>query len=442
MWPPEKAEPLDTTGLYERFEDAGFAYGPVFQGLRAAWSRDGEVFAEASLPDGTDGDAFTLHPALFDAGLHATALAGDGGEAGSTGGVPFSWNGVSVPAVGASSVRLRLSRTDDGTLAIAVTDTAGTPVASVGSLVTRPLSAGQFGGAGGAGRDSLFQLDWAAAGDPATRDAETPGPVAVLGPDTALLGSGDLLAEAGTEGVTGLADLVTGTGPEEDVPSVVLLPVATAPEAASGTGDAAAAAHAATARVLETLRDWSAEERFAASRLVVVTRGASDGADPAAAAVWGLVRAAQAENPGRFTLLDLEPSATSPLGMSALRAALASDEPQLALREDRLLAPRLVRAATPAESDAAGWDPEGTVLITGGTGGLGATVARHLVAEHGVRSLLLVSRRGPAAEGAGELAAALEESGAHVTVAACDVGDRTAVDALLGRSPPTARCGR
>ncbi|PJT50076.1 hypothetical protein CWI85_14060, partial [Streptomyces albidoflavus] len=126
-------------------------------------------------------------------------------------------------------------------------------------------------------------------------------------------------------------------------------PVATAPEAASGTGDVAAAAHAATARVLETLRDWSAEERFAASRLVVVTRGASDGADPAAAAVWGLVRAAQAENPGRFTLLDLEPSATSPLGMSALRAALASGEPQLALREDRLLAPRLVRAVTPAE---------------------------------------------------------------------------------------------
>ncbi|KPC88045.1 hypothetical protein ADL27_41715, partial [Streptomyces sp. NRRL F-6602] len=81
------------------------------------------------------------------------------------------------------------------------------------------------------------------------------------------------------------------------------------------------------------------------------------------------------------------------------------------------------------------WDPEGTVLITGGTGGLGATVARHLVAEHGVRSLLLVSRRGPAAEGAGELAAALEESGAHVTVAACDVGDRTAVDALLAEIP-------
>ncbi|MEW1790949.1 SDR family NAD(P)-dependent oxidoreductase, partial [Streptomyces albidoflavus] len=255
--------------------------------------------------------------------------------------------------------------------------------------------------------------------------------------DTGLLGAGfgDLLAEAGTEGATGLADLVTATGPEEDVPSVVLLPVATAPEAGSGTGDAAAAAHAATAQVLETLRDWSAEERFAASRLVVVTRGASDGADPAAAAVWGLVRAAQAENPGRFILLDLEPAATSPLGMSALRAALASGEPQLALREDRLLAPRLVRAATPAESDAAGWDPEGTVLITGGTGGLGATVARHLVAEHGVRSLLLVSRRGPAAEGAGELAAALEESGAHVTVAACDVGDRTAVDALLAEIP-------
>ncbi|KPC91327.1 hypothetical protein ADL27_30920, partial [Streptomyces sp. NRRL F-6602] len=155
---------------------------------------------------------------LLDAALHA--LVFDVLEGPAQGWLPFSWNGVSVHAVGASSVRLRLSRTDDGTLAIAVTDTAGTPVASVGSLVTRPLSAGQFGGAGGAGRDSLFQLDWAAAGDLATRDDETPGPVAVIGPDTDLLGDGDLLAEAGTEGVTGLADLVTGTGPGEDVPSV------------------------------------------------------------------------------------------------------------------------------------------------------------------------------------------------------------------------------
>ncbi|MER6983585.1 type I polyketide synthase, partial [Streptomyces carpinensis] len=77
------------------------------------------------------------------------------------------------------------------------------------------------------------------------------------------------------------------------------------------------------------------------------------------------------------------------------------------------------------------WDAEGTVLITGGTGGLGALVARHLVAEHGVRHLLLTSRRGPDAPGAVELRGELEQLGARVTLAACDVADRESVAALL-----------
>ncbi|MFE3743353.1 SDR family NAD(P)-dependent oxidoreductase, partial [Streptomyces sp. NPDC059134] len=422
VWPPEQAEPLDIGGLYERFEDAGFVYGPVFQGLRAAWSRDGEVFAEAALPDGTDGTAFTLHPALFDAGLHATALAGtngDGGDGeGAGGSVPFSWNGVSVHAVGASTVRLRLSRADDGTLAIAVADTAGTLVAEVGSLVTRPISAEQLGGATAAGRDSLFTLDWVAAGDGSAPSGGTTGPVTVVGPDAALL--------AGVDART----VATPADLGDEVPPVVLLPVTT-------DGEGATAAHAVASRVLGTVRDWLGDERFAGARLTVVTRGATDGASPASAAVWGLMRAAQAEHPDRFGLLDLEPGTEVP---AILDAALASAEPQLAVRGGRLLAPRLVRAEAPAgdvpaEDAPAVWDPRGTVLVTGGTGGLGAAVARHLVDEHGVRSLLLVSRRGPAAEGAGELAAALEESGARVTVAACDVGDRTALDALLADIP-------
>src|SRR5205823_1362641 len=77
-------------------------------------------------------------------------------------------------------------------------------------------------------------------------------------------------------------------------------------------------------------------------------------------------------------------------------------------------------------------DPEGTVLITGGTGGLGARFARHLAGVHGVRHLLLASRRGPDATGAAELARELEALGCVVRVAACDVADREQLAGLLG----------
>ncbi|WP_324617148.1 type I polyketide synthase [Streptomyces sp. NRRL S-37] len=466
VWPPEKAEPLDTDGLYERFEDAGFVYGPVFRGLRAAWRRDGEVFAEVALPDGADGGAYGLHPALFDAALHATALAGPAADGDATrdgdepqgGGVPFAWNGVSLHAVGASAVRIRLSRADDGTLAVAVADTTGAPVATVGSLVTRPISAAQLGTTAGPDRDSLFALDWVPApehvpGTPSAAPEARTARIAVIDPDGTPDGTSDpALKDLTADRYADLADLAAGAdGP---VPPVVLLPVRTGTGSGSvghggtgdgrtaGTADPARAAHTATAQVLATVRTWLDDDRFAASRLVVLTRGATDGADPAAAAVWGLMRAAQAEHPGRFTLLDLDADLTGTGDADHTGAALppavldpTSDEPQLAVREGRVLVPRLVRVPAPEPRETDDRDTDGTILVTGGTGGLGAAVARHLVAEHGARSLLLVSRRGPAADGAGELAADLEASGAHVTVAACDVTDRAALDRLLAGIP-------
>ncbi|MER5785204.1 beta-ketoacyl reductase, partial [Streptomyces mobaraensis] len=203
--------------------------------------------------------------------------------------------------------------------------------------------------------------------------------------------------------------------------------------------DAAEAARTAGHHALHLVRSWLADERFAASRLVLLTRGAvaaapgEDVPDLAHAPVWGLARSAQTENPGRLTLLDTD--GTDPAAAPALlRALAAADEPQLAVRASEVCVPRLARA-TAAES-ASGFGGGGTVLLTGGTGLLGGTLARHLVTAHGVRDLLLVSRRGPEAEGAAELTSQLTSLGARVTVAACDAADRDALAAVVAAAEP------
>ncbi|WP_141698442.1 type I polyketide synthase, partial [Streptomyces lushanensis] len=105
VWPPAGAEPVATDGLYERLAEDGFAYGPLFRGLRSVWRREGEVYAEVALPEGAtragtdDTDAFGLHPALLDAALHASSFIELGTE--SRGALPFSWEGVSLHATGA-----------------------------------------------------------------------------------------------------------------------------------------------------------------------------------------------------------------------------------------------------------------------------------------------------------------------------------------------------
>ena len=200
--------------------------------------------------------------------------------------------------------------------------------------------------------------------------------------------------------------------------------------------DHQAAPGAVAQATLDLLQRWLASPRLADVRLALVTGGGiavgDEAPDTALATAWGLVRSAQSEHPDRFLLIDLIDAAPGWGELAAL------DEPQLAVRAGRVLAPRLGRAAASRSVDpAAPFDPDGTVLITGGTGGLGALFARHLVANHGVRSLVLVSRRGLAAAGAAELAAELEGMGARVQVAACDVADRDAAGraAGLGCSP-------
>jgi NAD(P)-dependent dehydrogenase (short-subunit alcohol dehydrogenase family)/acyl carrier protein len=115
---------------------------------------------------------------------------------------------------------------------------------------------------------------------------------------------------------------------------------------------------------------------------------------------------------------------------------LGSEEPQLALREGGALVPRVLALKDgEEEEEGSPLDPERTVLITGATGGLGSLVARHLAERHGARHLLLVSRSGPEAPGAGELAEDLRELGAQTEISACDVSDPKALKALLAQIP-------
>ncbi|MFF5115220.1 beta-ketoacyl reductase, partial [Streptosporangium sp. NPDC000509] len=283
-----------------------------------------------------------------------------------------------------------------------------------------------------AGRDALFQVEWTSSVDLPAADAL---PTAILGQDT--LGVAATLRAGGDSGgdpVPVHADLLSlvEAGP---VPGVVLA------EAVSGRADGVAeSVHELTSHVLDVLQGWLADDRCADSRLVFVTRGGvvagEDGEkapDPVVAAARGLVRSAQSENPGRFVLVDIDDELSS----SVLAGALASGEPQVAVRGGEVWVPRLARVSpdSNAGGDVRSWDPEGTVLITGGTGGLGALFARHVVAERGIRHLLLVSRRGLDAPGALELRAELIAHGVEVTVAACDVADRDQVAALLAEVP-------
>jgi NADP-dependent 3-hydroxy acid dehydrogenase YdfG/acyl carrier protein len=239
------------------------------------------------------------------------------------------------------------------------------------------------------------------------------------------------------------ADVRAGAGAAPAAALQPLPPVpatAAGPDAAGsgGAGEAAAVGRAVRA-TLALLQEWLADPRLAGTRLVLYTRGAvaarpGEAADPLGAALWGLVRSAQAEHPDRFVLLDSAADA-DPAGPLPLAALLVRDEPQLAVRDGVLLAPRLVRVPPPDPAPAPAPWGAGTVLVTGGTGGLGALVARHLVDAHGVRDLLLVSRRGSAADGVDRLRAELTEQGARVTVAAADVAEEAQLDALLAGVP-------
>src|ERR1700721_3181860 len=202
-------------------------------------------------------------------------------------------------------------------------------------------------------------------------------------------------------------------------------------QAGSVAGSGAEPARAEVGRVLGVVQEWRGLAELGLARLAVVTRGAvaavpGEGvADLAGAAVWGLVRSAQSENPGRLVLADLPAGGGG--GVAVLAAAVGSGEPEVAVRDGQVYGRRLARpvagpvragggvlpAGGPVRAGGGVLSPRlaGTVLVTGGTGTLGALVAGHLVATGRAGGLVLASRSGPAAPGAAALAGGLASHG-------------------------------
>ncbi|MEW2217691.1 polyketide synthase dehydratase domain-containing protein, partial [Streptomyces globisporus] len=297
-WPPAGAQRVEISDAYERLADVGYGYGPVFRGLHAVWSVGDDLFAEVRLPD--EPDAFGVHPALLDAALHPLL----DGELW----VPFSWSGVRLHSVGASALRVRLTRSSDGAVRLVAFDGAGVPVVSVDELRLQPMSREQLGSA--VAGDPLFEVRW----------VDVPVPA--------------------VSGVVPDGVVVEYVEPGGDVRTVV-------------------------AGALESVQRFlavSADDEDA--RLAVVTRGEmSDTPDPATSAVWGLLRSAQAEHPGRLVIVDVSADADADVE-SAVALAVASGEPQVSVVGGRLAVPRLAPVAADAVS-VREWGPGGTVLVTG-----------------------------------------------------------------------------
>ncbi|WP_203217813.1 type I polyketide synthase [Nocardia terpenica] len=425
-WPPEGAERVAVDRIYEDFAELALEYGPRFRGLRAAWRRGSDVFAEVALPTDDSVDGYAIHPALLDAAVHAVALGQfvhrDKTDVGPR--LPFSWSGVSVHAVEATQLRVRISTAGRDAVALDVADGTGAPVASIESLALRSVASDRLRATVGGDADSLFTVNWL----PVSLDrSDQTGSWALLDESDVLVRP---LHAAGlrVERYGDIASLLEASA----LPDVVVAPVRPHP------GDRPVAARDAVAGALVLARAWIGDARLASTLLVVVTQGAiavgeGESADPASAAVWGLLRSAQSENPDRIVLVDLDQQGPA---LDLLPAAIASDEHQVALRQTEAFVPRLARVPVSDTVAPTAYDSEGTVLVTGASGVLGRMVARHLVAAHNVRWLLLVSRRGAGAEGAVELTDELAGMGASVTWMACDVADRAALAEALDQIPP------
>ncbi|MFG1611034.1 type I polyketide synthase [Actinoplanes sp. NPDC049265] len=398
VWPPPGAQPVEVS--YDRLAAQGYHYGAVFQGLHKLWRHHNHVYAEVTLP--TDPDTYTIHPALLDATLHAGLTGGPA--------LATSWRDVTVYAVGASALRVRIGPSRTG-MSVIMADTLGDPVADL-VVDTTPIEPGELRAAGAAQIGALYRETWV---DHVGRSLPRKANWAVLGADP--LGAATGLTAAGVP-VTAYPDLDALIERDGDAPDYLVLTVPTGADVARTVRE--------VAHQLDVL---STTRALDAASVVLLTTSAMPafaraGADLAGAAVWGLVRSAQADDPGRLFLADVDAADAS---WRILPRALTDGEPQIALRAGRVRVPRLSACESNGRGPFA--EAEGTMLVVGGSTPMGARLVRHVVAEHGMRRLLLVG-----AEDSG-LTAELAALGAEVTIATCDPGDRPALRKLIDGLP-------
>ncbi|GIE12752.1 type I polyketide synthase [Paractinoplanes ferrugineus] len=386
-WPPPGATAVDVAALYDDLDSRGYAYGPVFRGLRAAWQDGHDLYAEVALAEADQDRRFGLHPALLDAALHALALTGDSTEVR----LPFAFNRSTMHSSSAADVRVRL-RTTAGAARLDVASPTGDAVLTVDELVLRAVDPTTLAARAGAQVDRWrHEVTWERLPD------ATAGPLAgtwlVLAPAEVPWIPALLESRTTDLAATPVGVLCFPTGPED---------------------------------LLTTVR--SLTEAGVAAPIWCVTHDCET--DPDAAAIWGAGRAAALELPGRWGgLVDLPapPDATA-IGRLAALLADSAGEDQIRITPAGAYARRLVKAAP--VRDLPPWSPSGTVLITGGTGALGGSVARWLAGLGGA-SLVLISRRGPQAPGASELLAELTAAGTPARIVAADAADRAAMTQLV-----------
>jgi len=350
--------------------------------------------------------AFELHPALAHAALQAAApLAGQ---------VPVAFHGVRLHRRGAASLSARVTPVGNA-VRVEAADAAGAPLFAIDEVHFGHLDVSDRARRS----DGLLQVRWTTAAVPQT--VPNPADVVVLGDEVSV-------DTSHVERFDDLDTLLLAIAAGAPAPQHVLATVQVrADEPLPG------AAHTVSAMGLELIQAWLAAQPLEAARLTLVTERAvvavdGERADLRQAPLVGLVRSAASEHPGRFGLIDIEPGRETPL--SAL-----TDEPEVAVRNGVALVPRLQRwRGTRADGRKTSLSG-GTVLVTGGTTGIGALLATRLAERHGAEHLLLVSRRGADSPGVDAVVTTLRGLGVDVEVAACDVADRTALERLLESIP-------